>query len=259
VDRLRQTLKFFGSDGWTTRTWVALTAALFTVAGAVVALAVATEDVTQHNGLSTSDPSHLKFFVDHRGDQLVNLAKVVTEAGAAPLLAVLALVAAVVLWWRGAPVIVAVAPAIALGVGGSVAAVAKQVVGRARPPAGVRLLSETEPSFPSGHATDSAAFYLTLALIVAVFVLRRPLLRVATVAAGAAVVGCIGTSRLVLGVHWPTDVLAGWALGTIVSLVVVLAVAGLNRVTRPSSEGARWRLRVMLLLNARRSSDLRAV
>jgi undecaprenyl-diphosphatase len=241
-----------------TRTWIALGAAVVALAGAVAALAITTEDVTQHNGLSSSDASHLRLFIDHRGDHLVSLAKTVTEAGAAPLLAVMALAAAALLWWRGARVIVAVAPTIALGLGGTTASVAKQIVGRARPPVGIRLVSETEPSFPSGHATDSAAFYITLALIVAVFVLRRPLARFATVAASFALVGCIGISRLVLGVHWPTDVLAGWALGTTTALVVVLAVAALNRVTPPSNEGARLRARVMVFLQASRSPHFRA-
>jgi undecaprenyl-diphosphatase len=252
-------VNFVRSLGWATRTWIALGATVVALAGAVAALAITTEDVTQRNGLSGSDPSHLRLFIDHRGDQLVNLAKLVTEAGAAPLLAAMALTSAALLWWRGARVIVAVAPTIALGLGAVAASVAKQVVGRARPPIGIRLLNETEPSFPSGHATDSAAFYITLALIVAVFVLRRPLARVAIVAASFALVSCIGLSRLVLGVHWPTDVVAGWALGTTTALTVTLAVAALNRLTPPHTEGVRWRLRIVLFLQARRSPDLRAV
>jgi undecaprenyl-diphosphatase len=229
------------------------------LAGSVGALAVTTEDVTQHNGLSTSDASHLRFFVDHRGHQLVQAARLVTEAGAAPVLALLAVVVAGVLWWRGARLVVAVAPGMALGLAGAAAAMGKQIIGRERPPAGLRLLSETEPSFPSGHATDSTAFYLTLALVVAVFVFRRPLARVSAVVAGVVLSAAIGVSRLVLGVHWPTDVLAGWALGTTAAVIVVLAVAGFNRVAPPSGEGARLTTRVMLLLQAHRSHDLRAV
>ena len=80
-----------------------------------------------------------------------------------PLLALMAVAVAVLLWWRGARVIVAVAPAIALGFAGVGAGVAKQIVGRPRPPTGLRLVSETEPSFPSGHTTDSTAFYLDVA------------------------------------------------------------------------------------------------
>ena len=256
---MTRTREFLRSLAWSSRAWLAVSSALVVLAGAAAALAVTIEDVTQHNGLSTSDAPHLRFFVDHRGDRLVTAAKVVTQAGAAPVLALLGVVVAVGLWWRGARVIVAVAPTIALGAGAVAASVVKQLIGRARPPISVRLVNETEASFPSGHATDSAAFYITLALVLAVFVFRRPLARVVTTAAGFAIAGCIGLSRLVLGVHWPTDVLAGWALGTTTSVLVVLVVSGLNRVEPRSSEGAQLRVRLMMLLHARRSYGLRAV
>ena len=156
-------------------------------------------------------------------------------------------------------VMVAVAPALALGLAGVAGAVAKQVVGRPRPPAGLRLVAETEPSFPSGHATDSAALYLTVALVLALFVLRRPVARAALVTGGLVLTGCVGLSRLVLGVHWPSDVLAGWALGTTAALVVVLAVAVVVRLTPSDTDGSRLRLRLISLLHARRAPDLHAV
>lgn len=241
------------------RTWALIAIVVISAIGSAGALAVTTEDVTQHNGLSTSDAAHLRWFVDHRSTALVHAAKLLTEAGAAPLLAMMAIAAAALLWWRGARVIIAVAPVIALGVAGAVAGIAKQVVGRGRPPAGLRLVSETEPSFPSGHTTDSTAFYVALALIVAIFVLRRPLARVVAVAAGLVVSFSVGLSRLVLGVHWPTDVLAGWALGMTTALAVVMAVWLLSRLAPPDHESAVWRLRVVALMNAQRSPGLRAV
>jgi len=233
-------------------------AALVALGGSVVALAVTTEDVTQHNGLSTSDASHLRFFTDHRTDVLIRLSKVMTQLGAVPVLVVIAIVVAGLLWWRGAQVVVAVAPGVALGVAGVAAGLAKQAVGRARPPAALRLLAETDQSFPSGHATDSAALYLTLALVLAVFVWRRPLARAGGVAAGLLLTGSIGLSRLILGVHWPSDVLASWALGTTVALVVTLAVAVLARLTPLPAEGARLPTRVVTVLHTRRAPGLHA-
>lgn len=236
-------------------------AALFTMPalGALTLLGVTTEDVTQHNGLSTSDPAHLRFFIDHRPSWLVRVAESVTNLGAAPVLAVLAVVVAAGLWWRGQQVIVAVAPGVSLGVAACVATFAKEIVGRARPPVGVRLLAETEPSFPSGHATDSAAFFLALGLVLAMFVFHRPLARAAIVGAGSAMTLTIGLSRLVLGVHWPTDVLAGWSIGVLVALVVSVATVPLSRWTGPALSDSRLlRARFHTVLHARRQIGLRA-
>jgi undecaprenyl-diphosphatase len=206
----------------------AVVLALAALAASVVLFAVTTDDVTEHDGLSAADPSRLRFFTDHRGTVLVHLAKSVTELGTAPVLAVLAIVAAGLLWWRGTSLIIAVAPAVGLGAAAVVVAATKAIVGRARPPFGLRLVTENEPSFPSGHATDSTALFVALALVAAVYVLRRPIARAAVVALGLVLPAAIGASRLVLGVHWPTDVLAGWALGLTAAIVVVLMAAAID-------------------------------
>jgi undecaprenyl-diphosphatase len=181
------------------------------------------EDVTQHNGLASSDPSHLRFFVDHRPGLLVHSARIATDFGNAAVLAFVAIAAGLLLWRLGLPLVMAAAPAFALGVTALVGDVTKRIVDRGRPPASVRLLVEGEPSFPSGHAANNAAVYLTLGLVLAVFVFRRPLSRVAVIAGAGLIAGAVGISRLVLGVHWPSDVLAGWALGTSIALATMLA------------------------------------
>jgi membrane-associated phospholipid phosphatase len=229
-----------------------ITALLVVVAG-VSTFGVAFDDVTEHDGLAATDAAHLRFFIEHRSGTLVDLSKFVTQFGTATILAVLSVIAAVVLWWRGARVVVAVAPALALAVAGTTTAVLKPVVGRARPPLALRLVSETEPSFPSGHAADGTAFYVCLALVVAVFVLRRPLARVATVVVGGLWAGSIATTRLVLGVHWPSDVLAGCALGTTVAVVIVGVTARMVRVT-PPDEGQRVRRHLFRVLHAERTA-----
>ncbi|HLI64778.1 MAG TPA: phosphatase PAP2 family protein [Caulobacteraceae bacterium] len=77
-------------------------------------------------------------------------------------------------------------------------------------------------SFPSGHSTASAALWLTLAMIASSFEaqLGRKLF---WFAAALLVIAGVGASRVYLGVHWPTDVLAGWMLGACCALLGWLA------------------------------------
>ena len=81
-------------------------------------------------------------------------------------------------------------------------------------------------SFPSGHSTAAAATFLTLATVLAsVESTRRTKALIYALAITAMV--AVGVSRVYLGVHWPTDVLAGWALGATWALAawIVLVIS----------------------------------
>jgi membrane-associated phospholipid phosphatase len=94
----------------------------------------------------------------------------------------------------------------------------KRLVARPRPELWETLVHASGYSFPSGHAVASATFYPLLGWDV--FRGRRTASR-AAFAAGALFAIYVGFGRLYLGVHWPTDVLAGWVLGFAQSGLVI--------------------------------------
>jgi undecaprenyl-diphosphatase len=110
--------------------------------------------------------------------------------------------------------------------------VLKAVFGRARPELFDAGYTASFYSFPSGHATVAVGFYGTLTLILAYRF--RGFARWAVVACGVVLVLLIGFSRLYLGVHYPTDVLAGflaaplWVIFVGVVYVVWLSIRGLR-------------------------------
>jgi undecaprenyl-diphosphatase len=109
----------------------------------------------------------------------------------------------------------------------------KQVFERSRPDDGSAIPLPPSYSFPSGHAGTAAAFFgaLTLLAAAAVPAGRRRLL---VLGAGAATALAIGASRIVLNVHYVSDVLAGFALGLAWLALCLLALSWLPGVDRTS-------------------------
>jgi undecaprenyl-diphosphatase len=105
--------------------------------------------------------------------------------------------------------------------------VLKSLFHRARPDPALHLAYVVNASFPSGHAMISAAVYLSLALMLAETDPRR-LGRVGLLTFMCLIVILIGCSRVYLGVHWPSDVVAGWCLGTAWALLVFAAMRWLR-------------------------------
>ncbi|HEV2904186.1 MAG TPA: phosphatase PAP2 family protein [Pyrinomonadaceae bacterium] len=110
---------------------------------------------------------------------------------------------------RGAALLVL----LSVGGGAALSNVLKFAIERPRPDLVVHLVEVNTTSFPSGHAMLSAVTYLTLgALLSRVEARRYAKIYVLTVA--VTLTFLIGISRIYLGVHWPTDVLAGWGVGS---------------------------------------------
>lgn len=108
----------------------------------------------------------------------------------------------------------------------------KQAVARTRPSSLLWAISAQGWSFPSGHATESAAVYRTLAHLFA-GPQRRLGVKLLTYAIGILAPFLIGISRVYLGVHWPTDVAIGWALGGMWSAIVLASSSAAARGNYP--------------------------
>lgn len=107
---------------------------------------------------------------------------------------------------------VALLIAVAIAGGQGLNAVLKHAFARERPDATLHLVEVRSPSFPSGHSMASSIFYLTSGALLARTAARR---REKAYLMGCALLltGAVGFSRVYLGVHYPTDVLAGWCAG----------------------------------------------
>jgi membrane-associated phospholipid phosphatase len=87
----------------------------------------------------------------------------------------------------------------------------KLLLDRPRPPEDDRLVHAVSESLPSGHATTAIVVIGTL--VVLAWPGRTPAVRAGLVTVAALWVGAVGLTRLYLGVHWFSDVVAGWLVG----------------------------------------------
>ena len=201
----------------------------------LVAQAAVVDRVADLGAPGLADRDVWLWFVDHRAAAVTFVMKAVTVVADIPGMAVLAIIAAVLLWRRRrrpeAFVVLAATIGAALLIDGF-----KRLYGRVRPPMAEQLMTETNPALPSGHALGSI---VVLGVLTAVVVLatRHALLRVAAVATAALGVLTIGLSRLYLGVHWLTDVVTGWFLGGAWLAVCVTALCVLTRRRELASVG----------------------
>jgi undecaprenyl-diphosphatase len=111
--------------------------------------------------------------------------------------------------------------------GGLLSHILKELFARERPPP-VPFVWVSSPSFPSGHAMLSAVVYLALGILLA-RIEPRPLLKAYFLGGMMALTFLVGLSRVYLGVHYPTDVLAGWTVGLVWGLLCWLAAWYLQR------------------------------
>ena len=161
---------------------------------------------------------------------LLALARFFTALGEPTILIAAGAACALWLWYAGRGRLGVVLLLIAL-LGRGLSEIQKYWVARARPDLEPHLVVVKTQSFPSGHAASSMIFYLAMAIALTAGTRWH---RIA--AAGAVLLSLlIGTSRVMLGVHWPSDVIGGWAFGM---MWVLLTLRPAERLLRADSGAA---------------------
>jgi undecaprenyl-diphosphatase len=194
-----------------------------------VSTALLAEGVREHGDLSTQDPSVTAWFVHARTPLLNATAQVVTMVGSEPAIGILTLL--VVTWlivskraWNSAAVV-----AVSMAVSAVLIKGLKLLMERPRPPA-PDVLGPLDSSFafPSGHTLYSTVFFgLVAGLLLARTQVRTQ--RVLIVLGWVVASAVVGVSRLYLGYHWLTDVVASWTLAVAVLACAAAASAALRK------------------------------
>lgn len=181
------------------------------------------ENVVDADGIAGFDQPALDLALSLRGPGPDRAVTVFTDIGGPvgmPVLATVAVVVLAVTSRRWGPIVlglIAASGSLLMTIAG------KDLVGRARPSVIYAVPPfEDSPAFPSGHALN-ATVLTTIVVYVILLRTRSTWQRVVTISLGAVFVVAMGLSRVYLGHHWLTDVVAGWMLGLAWALLVVTA------------------------------------
>ncbi len=213
-------------------TGLRLTAALMFLVAAGWTFGAVTQDVIAGDESARLDRPVARWFVDHREPWMTRIMQLLTPLGSSAVLVPVIVTVGFVAWrgrhsWRGLGFL-----AIAWAGSQVLFRSVKVLTHRARPPAQLRIGHFTGWSFPSGHATQSVVLWGAVAIVLGSMTTswRR---RVTVATAALAITITVGLTRLYLGAHWLTDVLAGWLLGA--CWLALLAVAW--QLTAPTAAG----------------------
>jgi membrane-associated phospholipid phosphatase len=191
-------------------TGLALTVALGLIFAMALGFGLVSDMVTSETGLYRYDAGAAAWGAEHATPTSTWLLGLVTWLGATNVVVAVTVGLGALEWLRRRRLAVLVFMVMVVAGQNVIANTVKALVERERPPV-PHLAASSGLSFPSGHAAAAAA---TWAAVVLVLGRGRPLRVKALLAAGAAAIAAaVAASRVLLGVHWLTDVIGGAALG----------------------------------------------
>ena len=167
---------------------------------------------------STVDPAVLQAV---RAPALVPAARWITRLGDWDLLLPISIAAALLVAWRGS-LRSGAALMLMIAAGRVLVELQKAQFDRARPDTAGHLVAAHTMAFPSGHAAHSMTAFLGIVLVA----VTAPRLRGPAILLALLLSATIGLSRLILAVHWPSDVIGGWAYGGAWALLLARLASG---------------------------------
>jgi membrane-associated phospholipid phosphatase len=203
-----------------------LTLSLIVAAGALWVFAATFEAVLDNATMVRWDLATASAIHQHTTARGLRLFDALSHAGSPTTMIVITVIGCLVLLVRRKPTLFVTWVA-AMGGGGILEHILKRAVERHRPSFGASFVTDQSSSFPSGHAMIAT---LALGMVVYVLIVTRPMrpwMIVAVIVAAFAALMIIGFGRIYLGVHYPSDVLGGFAAGG-AWLGICTSIAGID-------------------------------
>ncbi len=199
------------------------------------------DNVLESDGIAVADHPVLRFLAAHREPWLVTTMQVISDVGSPVGVGILATVVGVTLAWvrrSWLPLLIAGFGAAGIGM---INLTVKGLVSRSRPLEAIAVLGEDGFSFPSGHTTGTTVVWLLSAWMVSRWVIRGRVGRDMVWTGTVLMIVAVGISRVYLGVHFPSDVMAGWTLGAawVVMIALVVSVWEQSQRASPAPVGPR--------------------
>jgi membrane-associated phospholipid phosphatase len=167
------------------------------------------------------DDHFMKLIIDQRTDSRTSIMRAITSLGSAPAYFILVPVSALILFLRGRQWNLAIQASIILISASLLNTGLNNIYSRPRPLAHLHLVDVASYSYPSGHAMSAMVFYGFLVYLTVTFI-RNRWLQILVIVLNTMLILAIGISRTYLGVHYPSDVLAGWAAGLCWLIICIL-------------------------------------
>lgn len=165
------------------------------------------------------DEAVFQFIVSLRIDFLIKFLEFFTNLGDTEIMVLWTLIVAGVLFFKK-HYIYSCGIILSIGIAELMSFILKNAIGRARPPSDLALIMADSASFPSGHTIAAIAFFGFLAYFFYKNTARK-FLRITLIFICIVIIFLAGFARIYLGVHWPSDVLAGYMLGGVWLLIII--------------------------------------